>query len=218
MQCLILFACFRSWCFLLCFLSDVLLRITSPQLFGVSLDGADFPICGSCKRSNCKFIVEITTGALAVRDKTNSEIFSEQVGNIVYRFGKTIDEFRLINDSRKDVCRLYDQMLAACNVMKEIEDPFITEAVNRQIAKKIAFIEKTVERIKQEDKRNAADTSYLVFKKGYLATEGKLAKTTCHEKVAIQYAEEQKKKDPSAIVFVVRKRKDGSMRCIYRLE
>lgn len=151
-------------------------------------------------------------------DKTSAEIYSGQSDSIRYQYGSTVEEFRKIDDSRREICKLYDQIMTACGVMKGIDDPFIRDAVDRRLVDRIALLGRMIECVKRRDEKRADGTSYLVYKRSYQIADGKLLKTTMLGELARKYADEKKEKDPDSIYFVVRKKKDGSLRCIYRLE
>ena len=70
-------------------------------------------------------------------DKTSAEIYSGQSDSIRYQYGSTVEEFRKIDDSRREICKLYDQIMTACGVMKGIDDPFIRDAVDRRLVDRI---------------------------------------------------------------------------------
>ena len=151
-------------------------------------------------------------------DKSSAEIYAKQADRIKYRYGSTVEEFRKIDDSRREICKLYDQIMTACGVMKDIDDPFIRDAVDRKLVERIAFMSRMIEAVKKQDERKAGGTCYMVYKRGYGIVDSRLMKTTNLEELACRYADEEKEKDPNSIIFVVRKKSDGSMRCIYRLE
>ena len=151
-------------------------------------------------------------------DKTSAEIYSSKTDSIRYRYGSTIEEFRKIDDSRREICKLYDQIMTACSVMMGIDDPFIRDAVDRRLVDQTALLGRMIECVKRRDEKRADGTSYMVYKRSFQIADGKLLKTTILGELARKYADEEKEKDPDSIYFVVRKKKDGSMRCIYRLE
>ena len=100
-------------------------------------------------------------------DKSSAEIYAKQADRIKYRYGPTVEEFRKIDDSRREICKLYDQIMTACGVMKGIDDPFIRDAVDRRLVDRIALLGRMIECVKRRDEKRADGTSYLVYKRSY---------------------------------------------------